>query len=323
MDELKSFKQPLLISLAVHFAFALFLLVDWGFEQEQTKKVELPHVVASLVTDDPFKQQKQKDIAEKRKKWEAERKRKAEQERKRVAAEKKRVADQKQKEAEKKRKLAEQKRKEEAKRKAAEEKKKQEALALKKKEEARKKQEAEQKRLAEEKKKAEQIKAKQEAERLAKEELAKQEAELAKQEEERKRKEQEEKELKELEALEKELAELEKEKASKKQSEVNQKSNNKPLDQVVAIIKQSVISNWTIPPGSESEQVIWVWLFFLPDGDLRDVKVVKSSGNVALDRSVEKAAWSMGNIPEIRDLTTDNFNKLNKGYVFNFVPQSK
>lgn len=317
MEEFKSFKKPLLISIAVHIAFALFLLVDWGFEHDRTKAIEVPHVKASLVTDDPFKQQKQKDIADKRKKWEAQRKRQAEQERKRVEAEKKRIADKKQKEAEKKRKLAEQKRKEAAKRKAAQEKKKQEALALKKKEEARKKKEAEQKRLAEEKKKAEQLKAKQQAERIAKEELAKQEAELAKQEDERKRKEQEQKEL---EALEKELAELEKQKAAKQEASAKQLEMNDLFMQVIAIIQESVQANWELPPGYDSEWNVVLRLHFQPDGDLRKVETVRSSGNSAFDRSAEQAAWRMGTIPEIRDLDESTFNKL-KRIKLEFAPE--
>jgi len=315
MEELRSFKTPLIISASVHLLFALFLLIDWGVK-EQTKTVEIPHVKASLVTQDPFQQQKQKDLAEKRKKWEAERKRKADLERKRVATEKKKVADKKRKEADKKKKLAEKKRKEEAKKKAAAEKKKQEALALKKKEEARKKKEAEQKRLAEEKKKAEKLKAKQEEERLAKEELARLEKE-------RERKEQEDKERQELEALERELAELEKEEAARKAYDRNQESKNKPLDQVVAIVKESVEANWSIPLGVSSDDIVFIKFFFLPDGDVRDVKVVKSSGNTALDRSVDKAAWSIGNIPEIRDLAKADLEKLNTKYVFTFVPPEK
>lgn len=317
MEELKSFKKPLLISLAVHLAFVLFLLVDWGFEHDQTKVVEVPHVKASLVSEDPFKQQKQKDLAEKRKKWEAERKRQAELERKRVAAEKKRIADQKQKDAEKKRKLAEQKRKEAAKRKAAEEKKKQEALALKKKEEARKKKEAEQKRLAEEKKKAEQLKAKQEAERIAKAELEKQEAELARQEEERKRKAQEQKEL---EALEKELAELEKQKTAKSEASARHKEMNNLFMQVIAIIQESVQANWELPPGYDSEWNVVLRLYFQPDGDLRKVETVRSSGNSAFDRSAEQAAWRMGTIPEIRDLDEATFEKI-KRIKLEFAPE--
>ena len=299
MEELRSFKTPLIISASVHLLFALFLLIDWGVK-EHTKTVEIPHVKASLVTQDPFQQQKQKDLAEKRKKWEAERKRKADLERKRVVAEKKKIADKKRKEEDKKKKLAEKKRKEEAKKKAAAEKKKQEALALKKKEEARKKKEAEQKRLAEEKKKAEKLKAKKEEE-----ELARQEAELAKQE-------QEAQERRELEALEKELAELERQETAKKQASARQEEMNNLFLQVIAIIQESVQDNWELPPGYDSQWNVVLRLHFQPDGDLRKVETVRSSGNSAFDRSAEQAAWRMGTIPEIRDLDDITFRKMQR-----------
>ncbi|GAA3939676.1 cell envelope integrity protein TolA [Litoribacillus peritrichatus] len=319
MNALKTLKTPLLISGALHVLFALLLLINWGSEKTEKEQVVVPqHVKASVVTDDPLKYKKQQNMAEKRKQWEAERKRKADQERKRALAEKKKIEDKKRKEAERKKKLADQKRKDAAKKKAAEEKKKQEALALKKKEQAQKKKEAEDKRLAEEKKKADELKRKQEEERKAKEELRKQEEELARLELERKEKEQEEQELKELELLEQELAELERQASERKK---NQESQNNMIIQISAIIKESVNANWELPPGYDSQWNVVLRLYFQPDGDLRKVETVRSSGNVGFDRSAEQAAWRMGTIPEIRDLDEATFKKIQR-IKLEFAPES-
>jgi hypothetical protein len=39
---------------------------------------------------------------------------------------------------------------------------------------------------------------------------------------------------------------------------------------------------------------------------------VRSSGNVAFDRSAEQSAWKMGTIPEIRDLDPASFQKVQR-----------
>ncbi len=308
MSALTTLKKPLLISGAVHLAFALLLLVNWGSNHIEKEHVVVPHIKASVVSEDPNKQKKQQQMSEKRKQWEIDRKRKADKERKRVQAEKKKIADKK--------------RKAEAKRKAAEKKKKDEALALKRKEESKKKKEAERKRLEEEKKKAEKEKAEKiKADKLKaeqeKEELAKQEEELKRLEEEQAKKEKEAEDRRELELLEKELAELEQLNA---QNAKDKESSNKALDQVIAIIQQSVESNWKVPPGSDTDSVTVIRFHFQPDGDLRKVQTIVSSGNIALDRSVEQAAWRMGLVPEISDLKPNELTKLNKSYVFKFIP---
>jgi len=135
--------------------------------------------------------------------------------------------------------------------------------------------------------------------------LARQEAELAKQE-------QEAQERRELEALEKELAELERQETAKKQASARQEEMNNLFLQVIAIIQESVQDNWELPPGYDSQWNVVLRLHFQPDGDLRKVETVRSSGNSAFDRSAEQAAWRMGTIPEIRDLDDITFRKMQR-----------
>jgi colicin import membrane protein len=312
MQDFDSYKFPVLVSLAIHLVIVLALFVNWGFSGEEKQVVVVPqHIVAKVVTQDPFAHQKKKALEDQRKKWNEERKRKADLERKKVADEKKRIAEKKRK--------AEAKRKAElAKKKAAEQKKKDDALALKRKKEAeKKKQDAA--------KKAKELAAKKEAEKKAKELAAKKEqkrkqelaelAELERLEAEQKKQEQlarEQKELEEIEALERQLAELEaQQRASEQQSQSRQQQDNE-ISRILAIIKEAVQQNWELPPGHDASLSVTLRLYFQPDGDLRRVETSKSSGDIAMDRSAEQAAWRMGSIYEIRDLDAATFQRIQK-----------
>lgn len=174
----------------------------------------------------------------------------------------------KQKEAAEKKKKAEAKRKAEAERKAAE-KKKQEA--------------AKKKRLAEEKKK----KAAAEKQRKAEEAAKKAAAEKKRQAEEAARKKAE-AEKKKAEAAARQL-ELE------AQYQAEQDLTEKQL--IMAAIQQKVDRNWLRPPGTPQNLSCEVRVRLGANGSVLLVSIIKSSGDVGFDRSVESAVSKADPLP--------------------------
>ncbi len=189
----------------------------------------------------------------------------------------------KQKEAAEKKKKAEAKRKAEAERKAAEKKKQEAAKKKRLAEEKKKKAAAEKKRLAEEKKK------KAAAEKQRKAEEAKKQAAA-----EKKRK-------AEVAARKKAQAEKKKAEAAARQLELEaqyqaeQDLTEKQL--IMAAIQQKVDRNWLRPPGTPQNLSCEVRVRLGANGSVLLVSIIKSSGNVGFDRSVESAVSKADPLP--------------------------
>ena len=189
----------------------------------------------------------------------------------------------KQKEAAEKKKKAEAKRKAEAERKAAEKKKQEAAKKKRLAEEKKKKAAAEKKRLAEEKKQ----KAEAEKQRKAEEAAKKAAAEKKRQAEEAARKKAE-AEKKKAEAAARQL-ELE------AQYQAEQDLTEKQL--IMAAIQQKVDRNWLRPPGTPQNLSCEVRVRLGANGSVLLVSIIKSSGDVGFDRSVESAVSKADPLP--------------------------
>ena len=189
----------------------------------------------------------------------------------------------KQKEAAEKKKKAEAKRKAEAERKAAEKKKQEAAKKKRLAEEKKKKAAAEKKRLAEEKKQ----KAAAEKQRKAEEAAKKAAAEKKRQAEEA--------------ALKKAEAEKKKAEAAARQLELEaqyqaeQDLTEKQL--IMAAIQQKVDRNWLRPPGTSQNLSCEVRVRLGANGSVLLVSIIKSSGDVGFDRSVESAVSKADPLP--------------------------
>jgi colicin import membrane protein len=200
-------------------------------------------------------------------KREQEKKQRAEQQRKAEAEKKRRVeADRRKAEVEKKRK-AELKKKAEAEKKRKAEQKKAEAEKKRKVEAARKKAEAEKKRKAEEARK------KAEAEKKRKAEEARKKAEA-------------EREMRERLAAEQERLRAQRDSAMQRM-----------IDEYGLYIKEKVQRNWIRPSGSDASLSCVVKVRLIPGGEVVDVKIIRSSGNAAFDRSVEAAVFRASPLP--------------------------
>src|SRR5690554_1637822 len=183
---------------------------------------------------------------------------------------------------------------EEAKKKAAEEEAKKKAA-----EEARKREEEARRRAAEEAKRKQEAEAKAEAERVA-----------------RLQREQEE-------ARARALADLLAEETQYQRAQADQIG-----DQVAAsyddVIRRYVSEQWRRPPTARNGMVVEVRISMLPTGDITDVVVLRSSGDVGFDQSAVQAVRNVGRIPEMQQLSRENpaaFDRMYRQRTLRFKPE--
>lgn len=196
--------------------------------------------------------------------------------------------------------LQEQRRKEELKKqRAAEAKKRKQQEAAEKKRlamlEAKHKQEAERKRKEQERL------ARLEQERKAKEKQAALQAEIARQEAELQ---------KQLEAD-----------RQARQAEARRQANLSEINKYRSLIKQEVTRHWNIPATAHDELLCEVKVRLISSGDVVDVQIIKSSGDAAFDRSVEKAVYRAAplSVPPVESGLFDEFREV----VFQFEPRNR
>ena len=288
-------RNPVALGLAIllHIALAVFLIfeVDW---RDEVKPIgaDVKVVQATLVDQQKLEAAAKKKQDEQRAKAAAAKRAEQERLKKRRAEEKRKLA-----EIEKRR---EQKRKKEEARKKAEEQKRIEAEKVRL---------AEKKRKEEEKKKAEEKKRKAELEKKRRlEEQRRKDEEAA-----RKKAEAEAKAKKEAEARRKaeakRKAEAERKRKAKAKAEADRKAREAELaaqiaaeqdatelQQTIALIQEKIERNWLRPPGTEGLKCE-LNVRLGASGSVLMVRVVKSSGNIAFDRSVEAAVRKADPLP--------------------------
>jgi colicin import membrane protein len=268
-------RRAVIGSVMVHLVLVgIVAFTMWERPKPPAVAVNQPIIQARAVDEATAMEPVRRREAEEQRKKEA-----AEQQRREAEAAKKRQAEEQQKklELEKQRKIEEQQKKAavEQQSKAAELKKKAEAESKQKVEQARKeaaaKVDLEKKQLVEEQRK------KVEAEKKRKEE------------EEAKRKVGEEKLKQAMAAEEARLREEE--------SRLNAQRRAGMVNQYLAGITRKVQGNWLRLPGMPQDFSCKVWLKQIPSGEIIDVRIIESSGNIMLDRSVEAAVWKSSPLP--------------------------
>jgi len=189
----------------------------------------------------------------------------------------------------------------------AEEKRKQEeAKRAQEQEEAEKKAEAEKRHEIELKRKQ------QEEQKLKEAEKKKRVAEL-----EHKRNEEEKLKQKHAEqSLKEQLLAEEKEREHARQTAANSARAKSEVDKYTTLIKQRVSRSWSRPMGAAHGLQCVVNVRLTLSGDVLGATVVRSSGNVLFDRSVENAVYKAAPLPLPEDPTLfDNFREIE--FLFN------
>lgn len=318
----RNFIYALIISAFLHLVLVAGALMDWGSEK---KTKPLPkHINASLVIT-PNKQ------LEAKKKQAQLKKRKADAAKKAATA--KKIKEQKRKaEAAKKaaaaKKIKEQKRKADIKRKADAAKKK--AAAKKLKEQKRKADAAKKKAQADKKRKADAAKKKAAAKKLA---AQKRKAEAAKKKAaaEKKRKAQAEKKRQaEVKAKRQAAAAAEQQALedallndtlAEEDAEIQAQEDYFQAQQHSALIRKSISVNWRRPPNARNDMVVVLEIELLPNGDLRKVSVLESSGNEQFDASAVNAVNKTRRFSAINSLPSSVFETYFRRFKLKFSPE--
>lgn len=93
------------------------------------------------------------------------------------------------------------------------------------------------------------------------------------------------------------------------------------VDTYVAIINNTVASNWDIPPSARNGMTAVLAIRLVPTGEVISVNVVQSSGNAAFDRSVEQAVRRAERFPELQDMSTTLFETTFRNLTITFRPE--
>lgn len=87
------------------------------------------------------------------------------------------------------------------------------------------------------------------------------------------------------------------------------------------LIKERVEQNWSRPPSARTGMVCEFVIDMLPNGQVVNVTLTKSSGNAAYDMSAEQAIKRVDRFTEIKDIPIDVFEKYFRRFKFVFNPE--
>lgn len=200
------------------------------------------------------------------------------------------------------------------------EKERQRKLAAKRKQEkARQEKLAKQKAEAEKKRKAE-------AKRAAEQKIAQQKAAAEQAEQERlKQQELEQQQLEQQQAEQQLLEELAQEQAEaelREQQAAAERAERAAMmtSEFTGLIRQQVQSQWRYPPAVDASMEVELRLSLVPTGEVIQVQIIKSSGNQALDRSVEQAVKKASPLPVPDDIAV--FEQNFRHFTMKFRPEN-
>lgn len=298
-----SYTLPIVGAVVIHLIAIILLVTEWQRDKPVMSEPVPPHMIAKVVQEEN-KAAKERDLQRQR---EAERLRQQKLAREKAAREKA-AREKAAREKAAKEKAAKDKA---AKEKAAKEK----AAAAKK--AAKEKAEAEERarqQAAKEKAAAEKLaKEKAAKEQAAKEKAAREKAAAEKAAREKAAREQAaaEQALMEQLALEQAEAEIRRQEEAARAAEQAEKAAQMRAE-YQDLIRAQVASVWNYPPNVSAELEVEVRLVMVPTGEVISANVTRSSGNDALDRSVEQAIMKASPLPVPDDIRVfeQNFRRL-------------
>lgn len=89
----------------------------------------------------------------------------------------------------------------------------------------------------------------------------------------------------------------------------------------IALITDRIKNNWNRPPSARNNMQTELALRLVPTGEVVSVRVVKSSGNPAFDRSAESAVLKAGRFPELQQLPARVFEQNFRRLTLMFRPE--
>lgn len=92
-------------------------------------------------------------------------------------------------------------------------------------------------------------------------------------------------------------------------------------DNYASLIKERVESTWSRPPSARKNMQVVLSIRLIPTGEVVGVEVVKSSGNLAFDRSAIVAVEKAQRFPELQDLSGPVFESYFRRFTLIFKPE--
>lgn len=89
----------------------------------------------------------------------------------------------------------------------------------------------------------------------------------------------------------------------------------------ISAIQSRIEMNWSRPPSARNGMVCTLAIQLVPTGRVIDVKVIKSSGNPAFDRSAEQAVKKAERFPELVGMDPQQFERNFRQFKLDFKPQ--
>jgi len=89
----------------------------------------------------------------------------------------------------------------------------------------------------------------------------------------------------------------------------------------ISKFRQRVESKWSRPPSARTGMRCTLRIQLVPTGRIVSVDVVESSGNPAFDRSAVQAVKKVELFPEVKEMSSDVFERYYRNFKFLFNPQ--
>ncbi|WIO73382.1 cell envelope integrity protein TolA [Porticoccaceae bacterium LTM1] len=86
------------------------------------------------------------------------------------------------------------------------------------------------------------------------------------------------------------------------------------------VIQQKIQNNWSRPPSARRDMEATVEIQLVPTGRVVSVRIIKSSGNDAFDRSVEQAVRKADSFPELKKMESRVFESYFRNLQLVFRP---
>jgi len=184
--------------------------------------------------------------------------------------------------------------------------------------------EAQQRKEQQERQQREQ-KAKAEAERQQKIKTEQAKLAAAKAEQQKKveqeRKAQAEAEQKKREQQQREEAQKREAAQQKQEQHLSDRSDSVNTQTWEGLIREQVTENWSRPPSARNGITVVIEVNMVPTGQVTNVRVVKSSGDIPFDRSAEQAVRRVGQFQGIREMPNDVFERNFRVFTLTFRPE--
>lgn len=87
------------------------------------------------------------------------------------------------------------------------------------------------------------------------------------------------------------------------------------------MIAERVSQNWSRPPSARRGMQVVLEIKMLPTGQVVGVRVIRSSGDAAFDRSAEQAVKRVDRFEEVKNIPPEIFEKRFRQFTFTFNPE--